>query len=330
MPLDSGEALWDFFEDWRQSNGPANAVYTARFGKGRIDLAFYGSHLAEIYHRALLGSQDEYPPRLLDVCIFDGAEVLPLPKLGWQVRDFGLKRRVPGWSNEDRSVYLLRSEKGVAVADWRHRRAYIWISGHGAIPWWERAAPLRWLFDDLARHSKMATLHAAVLARNHRAVVIAGRGGTGKSTLALACVEQGMDYLSDDYCLLDTRRGAACMALYGTAKMNSASADRAGKDILFLNETSPGALTASADVVAILLPRFAAKLSIERVSPGLALQQLAPSTVAQSEASGPDLLRQLVTLANAAPAYRFEMPPDPQICAGAVLTLLEGGAVRLS
>jgi hypothetical protein len=329
MPLDSGEALWDFFENWRQGSRIANATYAARFGSGRVNLAFYGTHLAEIYQRALLETRGGHAPRFLDICIIDGAETLPLPKLGWQVRDFGLKRRVPGWSNEDRSVYLLRSERGVAVADWNRRRAYVWISAHGSIPWWERAAPLRWLFDDLARHSDIATLHAAVVAGKHRGVLIAGQGGTGKSTLALACVDLGMDYVSDDYCLLDTRRGAACMALYSTAKMKGASALGAAKDILFLNETRPGALTASAEIVTILLPRFAADLRLERVSAGLALRQIAPSTVAQSEASGPDLLRQLVKLADAAPAYRLDMPPETQASARAVMTLIERGSVRL-
>jgi hypothetical protein len=328
MSLDSGEALWDFFENWRQCSGMATATYAAKFGHGRVDLAFYGTHLPEIYRRPLVEARDGDTPPLLDIRIIDGAETLPLPKLGWQVRDFGLKRRVPGWSKESRSVYLLRSERGVAIADWSRRRAYVWISAHGSIPWWERAAPLRWLFDDLARDSDMATLHAAVVARDRRGVLIAGPGGTGKSTLALACVDLGMDYVSDDYCLLDTRRGATCMALYSTAKMNDLAAQGTAKHIVFLDETSPGALTASAEIVAILLPRFAADLRLEPVSAGLALRQIAPSTFAQSEASGPDLLRQLVKLADAAPAYRFDMPPDTQACARAVLTLIESGSVR--
>lgn len=49
-------------------------------------------------------------------------------------------------------------------------------------------------------------LHAAVVALDDRAVVLSAPSGTGKSTLALALLENGFDYLSDELAPIDVRR----------------------------------------------------------------------------------------------------------------------------
>jgi hypothetical protein len=49
-------------------------------------------------------------------------------------------------------------------------------------------------------------LHAAVVALDDRAVVLSAPSGTGKSTLALALLENGFDYLSDELAPIDVQR----------------------------------------------------------------------------------------------------------------------------
>lgn len=49
-------------------------------------------------------------------------------------------------------------------------------------------------------------LHAAVVALGDRAVVLSAPSGTGKSTLALALLEDGFDYLSDELAPIDVQR----------------------------------------------------------------------------------------------------------------------------
>lgn len=49
-------------------------------------------------------------------------------------------------------------------------------------------------------------LHAAVVALDDRAVVFSAPSGTGKSTLALALLEDGFDYLSDELAPIDVQR----------------------------------------------------------------------------------------------------------------------------
>jgi hypothetical protein len=51
-------------------------------------------------------------------------------------------------------------------------------------------------------------LHAAVVAREENAVVLAGPSGAGKTTLALALVDRGWSLVSDDLAVLDPASGS--------------------------------------------------------------------------------------------------------------------------
>jgi serine kinase of HPr protein (carbohydrate metabolism regulator) len=55
------------------------------------------------------------------------------------------------------------------------------------------------------------TLHASCVARNGRAILIAGRSGAGKSDLALRLIDRGALLVSDDYTLV-RRQGPRLLA----------------------------------------------------------------------------------------------------------------------
>lgn len=55
------------------------------------------------------------------------------------------------------------------------------------------------------------TLHASCVARDGRAILIAGRSGTGKSDLALRLIDRGARLVSDDYTLV-RRAGGRLLA----------------------------------------------------------------------------------------------------------------------
>ena len=51
------------------------------------------------------------------------------------------------------------------------------------------------------------TVHASCVARNGRAVLIAGRSGSGKSDLALRLIDRGANLVSDDYTIVTPVEG---------------------------------------------------------------------------------------------------------------------------
>ncbi|MBN1993736.1 MAG: hypothetical protein JW953_13625 [Anaerolineae bacterium] len=75
-----------------------------------------------------------------------------------------------------------------------------------------RALELPPLFDALQQHAEQLTVlraqdclfvHAGVVGRQGKAIIIPGRSMTGKSTLVKALVEAGATYYSDEFAVLD-------------------------------------------------------------------------------------------------------------------------------
>jgi hypothetical protein len=251
------------------------------------------------------------------------------PRLKWRAADFGPKRLVPGWSDTARTTYFLRGECGLAAADWRSDRAYVWLPSIEALTAYERAAPFRWIIDGVAQRRGLTTMHAAAIGEGGIGLLIVGEGGRGKSTLALAAIDAGMDYLADDYCLVEPRPPYPAYRLFNTAKLRPdnkvalnwiADGGReiepvpGGKLIFDLARHAPYALADRLEIRALLLPEFAesALPVLEMVSPHEAFCRAAPSTVTQCEGSERQTIADIGRIARALPCYRIRMPREPR------------------
>ena len=82
-----------------------------------------------------------------------------------------------------------------------------------------RAAPLRRLLAHWFGSRGRYLFHGAAVGESEGGVLILGSGGSGKSTTALACLEDGMAYAGDDRCLLAMHGSPHVYSLYGTAKL---------------------------------------------------------------------------------------------------------------
>jgi hypothetical protein len=252
------------------------------------------------------------------------------PRLKWRASDFGPKRIVPGWSDKERTTYFLRGESGLAVADWRSNRAYVWVPSIEAIVRHDQAAPFRWIIDGLAQRRGLTAMHASVIGEHGIGLLIVGEGGRGKSTLALAGIAAGMEYLADDYCLVCAQPPYPAYRLFNTAKVRVESKvvtsgmvdlehaiepGHGGKRIFNLARYAPQALVERLEIRALLLPEFTdnALPTIDRVSSGEAFRRAAPSTVAQCAGSEAQAAADVGRLARALPAYRIRMPPEPAL-----------------
>jgi hypothetical protein len=112
-------------------------------------------------------------------------------------------------------------ECSVALMDMQSLEAIYWVDDAEALPYWSKASPLRTLLHWVMQRFDRQVLHAAVVGTDHGGVVITGKGGVGKSTVALLCLEAGLAYLGDDYVVVALDPVPRAYSLYCTAKLNN-------------------------------------------------------------------------------------------------------------
>jgi hypothetical protein len=142
-------------------------------------------------------------------------EPLPLPGFSADEPDMRLLE-----SADRYCLWMGRHSPTLFVVDRPSRRAVCWIADRGAVKAWERSRPflpaLQAMFDD----SSWLAVHAAALAPDDRALLLAGPGRAGKTTLSLAGLSAGWRFIGDDYVLVDCRAEAPAVApVFTTARL---------------------------------------------------------------------------------------------------------------
>lgn len=110
-------------------------------------------------------------------------------------------------------------EFSVNLFDHDRNIGIFWVQNAHALPYWSKASPLRTLFHWWLAANGAHLLHAAAVGTPDGGLLLAGRGGTGKSTTALACLDAGMEFIGDDYLAVRIDPQPVAYSLYATAKV---------------------------------------------------------------------------------------------------------------
>lgn len=271
------------------------------------------------------------------------------PRFPWRTGDLGPRGEVTAL--RDVGVHAIfhggaqsPDEDFTALTIFDPRRSIVrfYVPAPGRVPQYERAAPLRAALHLALSGSRRMLVHAAAVAIGGRGVLLAGAGGVGKSTTAVAAALGGFDYLGDDYVVVDL--GASrpeAHSLYCTAKLDpraaawfpalppaapAAPADGEKQVIIDIRQMSgadrPGR---AATLAAIVLPRMApgAATRLRPVSRGEALLGLAPSTIFQAPRRDRASLARLAELVRRVPVFGLDLGGHPTDALPALAGLLE-------
>lgn len=228
--------------------------------------------------------------------------------------------------------------------DQRSRTAWCCVDDVAGITWWEQAAPLRWLLGWWLETEDRPMLHAAAVGGEQGAVLLAGPGGSGKSTTALAAAMAGMGYLGDDYTAVSFTDGPRVHSVYGTAKLRLDDHDPAGPLAPHLVRASPGpddkavvamngvpgvTMVCSAPVAAVVAVRVSpdGATRVVSMSRGQALAALAPSTILQLHGTGARAFSGLSRLVREVPVATLELGADRDEVVGTIERLATGRLV---
>jgi hypothetical protein len=324
--------------------------YTLSVGPASVRLAFAGDELTRSVLPALAHTSPGGPDEPTGtVCVWDSASTgLPVPSFTWRPRHIGHQGQIEGYNDERfRTIYhgdIFAPDGGfnaLSMYDAAQRTAIFWVASSGHVHWWERAEPLRTLFHWVLNAEDRYLAHAAAVGDDDGVVLLAGRGGMGKTTTTLACLRDGLRFVGDNYVLLSLRDGPVAHGLYSNAKLRPGTLDlmpeladavntldvkeEGEKYIVDVKRWRPEQVVSGLPVRALVVPhvRGHGETRMVPTSPIEGLLALAPTTVVQLPENG-GVLGPMARLVRQLPTFTLELGGEVADGPAAIRALLRG------
>jgi len=297
----------------------------------RARLSFCGPALVDPLTRALghLAAPPDDTPADLHLTLWDGATTgIDAPAPPWSTDDYIRRGEIRDYHDERYRAAFSIPGTILMLYDIAAHRGLYWTRDARCLPSYEIGAPCRtplgwWL----AGHGRQP-VHAAAVGTDRGCVLLAGKGGAGKSNTALSALAAGLSYLSDDYCVIGAEQPTVVYSLYRTGKILDgdlprvptlapfiANPGRTGdeKALFFFDDRLAPQLPLARPLHAILIPRVVAAgpTALRRATPAEALLAIAPSTTSLMPYAGGEVLRNLSRVVKNAPAFHLDLGRDP-------------------
>lgn len=307
-------------------------VYSSKILETSLFKAF--EHLETIQNNAA-------PTFRIFVC--DG-NVLNSDLPGWaQFLEFSAKENKILMYNARDIHALYNPESGIfSLVDTASLRGWYYLSRAEDIPYYEKAAPMRMLLHWWCETAGRVLVHAAAVGWDSRAVLLAGRGGTGKSTTAMLAAQSGFSFLGDDYVVLENAGGPAVLSAYNSVKFRWEMFERLPstetlcvnnqideKGYFYLSDTNPDSLVKTLPLKAVLLPAIEqrSKTTFVRFPSTKGLLGLAATSIFQMPGSGKQTLKRLADVLRDTPVYQMSLGMDNAEIAEALRDFLSSAEI---
>lgn len=329
--------------------GVEDRVYM--IGGHAVRLRFAGRGLIPPLTRALAHLAIEArPATALTVNLWDSAstgvglpllarDLVDLVRLRWFERLDG-RHEIKGYdSPRIRTTFHLGPDI-LSALDTERATAVYWVNDAAALPYYERGYPLQNILNWWAESHALHFVHAGAVGLPSGGVLVAGAGGSGKSSTCLTCGLAGMAFAGDDYSLVTLDPAPYAYSLYNTSKLRAevelnrypgmrswlANGDRLAdeKPMFFFREQFPDRVALGFPLKAILLPRVTGQrdTSLEPAAPMTAFRLIAPSTLLQLSGTGQPAFSLLSRLVRRVPAYTLHLGTDTEQIPHAITALL--------
>lgn len=312
---------------------PAAVPY--RFGPLRVDLQVEGDRLARRLNMAIrhaISVADQVDSTR--VIALDGSACgRKPPEWGLPTYERRHLERLHVSPDGNRLLHHNPDTTNWTVFDRERNLAVIWTASADLLPDWEDSFPLRTILHWLSSGHDCCLAHAAVVERDGSAVLLTGRGGSGKSTTTVAALFEGLRTCGDDFVMVDLAEpGPTAYCLYDTIKLDEstlarfeklrpcvANPERADdqKARVHLTDIMPDRLASSAALLGVVQPVITddARPSLQPVSPGVVLRALAPTTLFLLRGEETVLADKLARLVRELPTWQLRLTRDPRASA---------------
>ena len=346
--------LESFAETVRAADAALDSPSAGPDGEWRLVLAgvsvrvrFAGPRLAQILDPAF-GHLSRHPPSpgdsgapaaALAVTVIDGGLFGPPPLAAHHFFGGGQGLRLRLADGDPPSLCGDYGDGALTILDLGRGRCLHWVYEISKVPGWAAASPLRTPLGLLLATRGRYLLHGAAIGQPSGAVLLAAKGGSGKSTSTLACLDAtarpGVPRLlvaGDDFVVLEPDPAAPRVhALFGTAKIDPEQAALfPGLERLVVRDGGPldvpgekvvlRLLPDARDQFAPVLPLRAIAVPvlgldrpesrIEPISRSEATLALAPSSMFLVRGAGAETFYAVTRLVAGLPCYRLRIGRD--------------------
>jgi hypothetical protein len=298
-------------------------------GGSAVCLEFAGGALVSLLFPALdhLSIEPVEAPALT-VHLFDsvttGSPMTPAP---WGREAYRARGEIAGFNDgRIRTVYQPGADS-LHLYDRQRRLGLYWVRDPGDVAYWETGAPLRSVFHWWLEDGDLQFVHAGAVGYSAGGVLLAGPGGSGKSTSTLACLDSDLLYAGDDYVVVSTTGDARVHSVYQTAKLDPGNLSRvphlrslvhnpdrldSEKAVIFPGRRYTDRISRGFPIKALLVPRVTGRVDTRLVPsrPGVGLSALAPTTVFQLPGDSTRIFSKIASLVHKVPTLILEAGTD--------------------
>jgi len=328
------ESVFEAFQNAAGTVGTMVRGYT--IGDTQVRLHFAGHTLIPLLTRSLdhlderksLFHEHATSVRHLTVLLFDSTST------GFPLKDFPFQKQISQnqsqrwyFENESINAFFQQGANSLQVLDKKRNVALFWVPEAGVLPIDESASPLKIILHWWFGMQGTQMIHTAAVGTDAGAVLIAGKTASGKSTAALTCLESGMDYLADDYCLVSLNPQPRVHSLYNGVKLNEDNIENfpgltpvfrnrhwldSNQELFYLYPGYQQQLVEQRDLRAILLPKVThqRETKVKEISASEALLAIAPNTLLQLPGARDKSFQFAKELVGKVPVFTLELGTD--------------------
>lgn len=290
--------------------------------------------------QAHLESKSTAAPELR-IFIIDSASVgIAVPALPWAPEEYAPRAEIRSVAAGGRwhAAYSV-GRNTLYLYDAHERVGICWTQDAAVLPGYDRAAPMLFLWHWWLKAIGMGMVHGAALGFEDGGVLLAARGGSGKSTTALTCLRSPLRYAADDYCVAESGVEPRIHSMYCTAKVLPDNLQRlphmaaavepssVGTEKLIFNVQAhwPKKIITGFPLRAVVVPRVSGlpETRFERIAPSAALRALAPSTLFQLNGAGAEEFRRMGDLVRRVPSYMLHLGTNLDEIPRAIAAILQ-------
>jgi len=251
-----------------------------------------------------------------------------MPAPPWRTAEQAFRGEAPGEYNEGQVHTSFHEWAGVlSMLDSESGSAVFWATDADGLHFSMRGEPLRDILHWWLVGHGCVLVHGAGVGNSTTGILLTGRGSSGKSTTALACLGAGLLYAGDDRVAIGMEPTPWLYSVYNTARLGiggrfafsdlvsgipNPQPSSGPKLEVFIHQHCPGAIARGFPLMAIVLPRVShCSYSRLRAASGAeVLMALAPTTILSLPGADQGILNRMTRLARQVPSYVLEVGTD--------------------